>query len=210
MTINVTALGRRRVIMRHALSTTRQDSTTGERTVPRHDELRAPNLGGRLAHHHGSCARVGHQLLRHRQSLRRTPRRWRHRRNRWQLVRARRRSARKGCARHQTVRTNDRLAKRRPPLGSAHSRRVRRQPASLANRSHRHLPDASRGPHRAVGRNLASDGDAHPAGQDHLRGQQQLRWLAHCSSERSGESAGIPRPHQRAESLQLVGAHDRT
>ena len=53
-----------------------------------------------------------------------------------------------------------RLAERRRPLRAAHPRRVRSEPAPVADRSHRPLPDAPRRPERAVGRDLAGDGDA--------------------------------------------------
>ena len=61
---------------------------------------------------------------------------------------------------------------------------LRRQPAPDADRPHRPLPDAPRRPHRAVGGGLAGDGHTDPAGQGHLRRQQQLRRLAHRPGQR--------------------------
>ena len=95
------------------------------------------------------------------------------------------------------------------PVGTPHPRRVRREPAPPADRPHRPLPDASRRPECAVGRDLAGDGHARAAGQDHLRRQQQLRRLAHRAGQRASQGARLSRPGQRAEPLQPVGPHGR-
>ena len=47
------------------------------------------------------------------------------------------------------------------------------------------------------------------ARQDRLRGQQQLRGLAHRPGERSGEVPQLPRTRERTEPVQPRGAHGR-
>ena len=101
------------------------------------------------------------------------------------------------------------MAERRRALGPPHPRRVRREPAPAADRSHRPVPDAPHRPQRVVGRDLAGDGDARAAGQGHLRRQQQLRGLAHRAGERSRQGAALPRARERAEPLQPRVAHRR-
>ena len=130
-----------------------------------------------------------------------------HRDDHRQLVRAGRRPAREGRARDQGVRPDVRVAERRRALGSSHPRRVRSEPAPVADRSHRPLPDAPRRPERAVGRDLAGDGDARRPGQGDLRRQQQLRGLAHRAGQRGRSRAQLPRARQRAEPLQPRVAH---
>ena len=53
------------------------------------------------------------------------------------------------------------------------------KPPTHENRLHRSLSNAPHRPRNAVGRNLAGDGSARSAGQNHLRRQQQFRRLAH-------------------------------
>ena len=135
-----------------------------------------------------------HQLLRHRQRVRRRsrPDRVDHR----PLVRAGRPAAREARARHQGLRRTRRLAEHGPAVGAAHPPGLRRQPAPAADRPHRPLPDAPRRPRHAVGRDLAGDGPARAAGQGALRRQQQLR--------RAGTSSRRTRPPRRRGSLGLV------
>ena len=91
----------------------------------------------------------------------------------------------------------------------AHPPRLRGQPAAPADRPHRPLPDASRRPGHAVGRDLAGDGDPGRAGQGALRRQQQLRRLAHRAAPTRSATRQLPRAGLRAEPVQPDGAHDR-
>ena len=102
-----------------------------------------------------------------------------------------------------------RLAQHVAAVGPAHPRRLRGEPASSADGSHRPLPDAPRGPEHAVGRDLAGDGPPRRAGQGHLRGQLQLRRLAHRRGGGVGEAARLGRAGLRAEPLQPDGADRR-
>jgi aryl-alcohol dehydrogenase-like predicted oxidoreductase len=60
-----------------------------------------------------------------------------------------------------------------------HIRRPAKTACAAADRPHRPVPDAPRRPRHPLGRDLAGDGTLCPAGQGHLRRQQQLRRLAH-------------------------------
>ena len=95
------------------------------------------------------------------------------------------------------------------PLGAAHPPRLRGRPAAPADRPHRPLPDAPRRPRRAVGRDLAGDGDARRAGQGHLRRLVELRRLAHrAGATRRAKRAALPRP--RVASRASTTCVDRT
>ena len=124
--------------------------------------------------------------------LRRRQGRRRHRVDHRTVVRPGRRPAGQDRPGDQALRSDGRLAERRPALGPPHPEGVRGQPPPAADRPHRPLPDAPHRPDRALGRDLAGDGHARPAGQDHLRRQQQLRRMAHRPGERDRRRAATP------------------
>ena len=71
-------------------------------------------------------------------------------------------------------------------LSALHIRNaVRRVAEAPAHRPHRPVPDAPHRSRRLVGRDLAGDGAARPAGQGPLRRLEQLRRLAHRPRERA-------------------------
>ncbi len=176
----------------HGLSTTRPNRVARQPDLPRDDELRAAHERARRVRHHGSRARARHQLLRHREPLRRAEGPGHDRGDHRSLVRAGRRAAREGRARDQGVRPDDRMAERRRALRPPHPRRVRREPAPAADRPHRPLPDAPRRPRRVVGRDLAGDGDA--------RRRRARSSTSAAATSRAGTSRRRTKPPSRATS----------
>jgi len=91
---------------------------------------------------------------------------------------------------------------RPPAVRLPHPARLRGEPASAADRSHRPVPDAPRRPGHAVGGDLAGDGAAGPRRQDQLRRQQQLRCLGRGPRPVGRLGPALPRPDLRAKPVQ--------
>ena len=207
--------------LRHGIHPSRPFRPVREPPLPRDHELRAADLGRRVGSDHGSRARDRHQLLRHRQPLRRgadsarpgrRPRRGALRLDRGdhrRLVLVRRRPPGAHRARHQAVRGDGRLAQRRQAVRAEHPAGLRRVAAPAAHRLHRPVPDAPRRPGHPVGRDLAGDGGARHPGQDPLCRLVQLRRLAHRAGQRHRCRPRILRPGQRAVHLQPADQGDR-
>ena len=149
-----------------------------------------------------SALGVRHQLLRHRQRLRRRRPPRLDRGNHRPLVRPGRRAARTHRAGHQALRHHDGPAQRVQAVRAEHPPRPGRQPQAAADGLHRPLPVPPRRPGHAVGRDLAGDRRRGPAGQDPVCRQQQLRRLAHRPGPGGGRPPPLHRPGQRAVHLQ--------
>ena len=162
----------------------------GLSSLPRHDELRAPHAGGRVASHHGRGDRRGHQLLRHGQRVRAASRRGLDRADHRRLVREGRRPAGEGRAGHQGLRADGRLAERVTAVEARDPPGVRGLAAAPADRLHRHLSDAPHRPERVVERDLGGDGSAQERGQDPLRRVVELRRVAHRRGRTRSPASG--------------------
>ena len=126
------------------------------------------------------------------------------------LVRARRRSAGQGGAGHQALRSDVGVAQRRSAVSARHIRAacdasLRRLQTDHIDLYQMHHIDRT-APWDEVWQAMDI---ARPAGQDHLRRQQQLRRLAHRAGQRRAAARRLARPRQRAEPLQPARPHGR-